>query len=170
MTHLVASMVEEVVGAESIAELWRAFGEAITPARLRLSYGAYWPRQPVAVERVWTFRAAPALNIVAAWGALRPDPVDPIAWLMLGVWPAHQGKGWADYLRQWLVQTAAAEFRVEYVGVEILRNNAEHLDRWLHRTPPGWRRIGEIEIPPPGGVFFACSVDRLTASEPRTRR
>lgn len=69
---------------------------------------------------------------------------------------AHQGKGWADYIRQWLVQTAAAEFRVKYVGVEILRNNVEHLDRWLHRTPPGWRRVGEIEIPAPGGVFFAC--------------
>jgi hypothetical protein len=135
---------------DPVIELWRSFGDAIGQAKLREAYGSYWPRHPVAGELVWRFTE---FGHEVAWSAARRDPVEPIAWLMLGVWPAFQRYGWADAIRAW---TAAAAFAnwpaIDAVGVAILHSNPTHLARWASKDD--WRFVGALEYPRPGESIF----------------
>lgn len=130
--------------------LWTAFGDAIGQEQLRAAYGSYWPREAVYGERVWRFTE---FGQDVAWSAARRDPVEPLSWIMLGVWPAFQRRGYADIIRAWTAGTAFAWWpEVDAVGVAILHSNPTHLARWASKD--GWRFVGALEYPAPGHSIF----------------
>jgi hypothetical protein len=143
-------MAVERLNEEATYRCWCAFGEAIGLADLRTAYGPHWPRRPVASEKAWRFMD---LGKPAAWSAARRDPVEPLAMLMLGVWPEFRSRGYADKIRDWTARAAFSKWPdIDAVGVAILHSNPSHLARWASKD--GWRFVGALDYPAPGESFF----------------
>lgn len=133
------------------AYTWKLFTEAVGLEKVRRMYGQYWPRPPVPQERLWQ---AWGPQDLIGWISLRPDPVDPVVWMAMGIWPNHQGVGHSNPLFKWSLKKTFELFPDTAAMFYAVSKNNEGLLKYIIE---GERveRVGETTFPEPGFVYFA---------------
>ena len=129
--------------------------------KVREMYGADWPRPPVQGEEWFIFREHGRL---VGWSAVRQDPVEPYAWMILGVFPGFQKSGKSYWISRWTVYEAFKIFNVPYLMFAISRNNTGYLAWQIRMIENGQSQVelaGTIEYPRPGYVLFGIERSKL---------
>src|SRR4030042_5251873 len=118
-------MKSRKISQTQAAALWHKFGEAIGFDMLRTNYGGNWPRSPVAGESVFTFGNDQGERV--GWASLRLDPVEPIVWLVMGIWPEFQKQNHAHEITRWAMKKVFSGTEANYIIIAISRDNREYL-------------------------------------------
>lgn len=142
------------------AKLWRAFYDAYGPVVMLQAFG--WTDAASGLhdkgERVYEFFAG---HERIGWAAVIPH-TNGIEWyLSRGVWPKHQGHGYAQRIGDLMVDLAFKELGALAVTVEVYDTNRKHLARMKRlarglRRPEDalWRPSGRVTLPKPGHWRF----------------
>ena len=137
-------------------QLWVKFGLAIGIETLRKIYGQYWPRKTLPEELVWEWYDGKKL---IGWTALRHDLLEPIIWVIIGVFPEHQN---SEYSRQIFDKTVEKGFLiypdVKWVFVCISKKNKKYYC-YMKGNTSRWEKVGEMDIPEPGYTLFGMEKD-----------
>lgn len=138
----------------------REYSEAIGIELTRKLYGEYWPRLLVLNECLWVAYEA---DKQCGWVALRPDPVDPIVWEMLGIFPDFQHKGYMKEIFKWAVLKSFSLWPNRAMCYAISKHNPDFIEYNYRKTlkhPETRCVMGETYWPKPGYVIFAILSDR----------
>lgn len=151
--------------------LWTCFGEAIGIDKLHDFYGEYWPRPPLPREVVWEWTDN---GKRIGWSSVRPDILDPLVWMMVGIFPSYQNQGYNKEIIKWTVREGFNKFiDAQWLFVAVSKRNVEHLEtRFAYQAKykTKWIVAGEMFEPPPGYVIFGISRERyLQPSEHEDR-
>ena len=141
-------MIFQEVTEWGAGQLWNNFGRAIGFDKLREIYGPNWPRPLAAHERLFFLSEGDRLF---GWVSIRKDPVEPFAWLALGVWPQYQQQGCMNKLASHAYREAFKDPGIDWVMFCVSRNNKSYLKNLIQKKVPV---AGYINVPPPGYVFF----------------
>jgi hypothetical protein len=142
-------MTYEEIPAERVLSFWEGFGRAVGVENLRKAYGDYWPRGPVYGEKVW---AVWGEGGVIGWVSLRPDPVEPIVWMALGVWPRYNKMGNSKAIFKWSIGRAFYLYPNAQAMFWAVNNDNLDLLNYNKGTSPV---VGGIHFPQPGFTYFA---------------
>ncbi len=130
-------------------KLWQQFGEEIGNEELRQCYGSYWPRQPVQGERVWEVFDFQRVG----WLSLRPDPVDPVIWFVVGILPQYQRAGASKEIFRWAARKAFEEWpKAEAMIFAVNKKNEQYLkvqEKTINKV-----KMGELLFPSGSYVLF----------------
>ena len=147
--------------------IWCDFADDIGLEHMRQTYGRYWPRYPVRDERVYK-----ALNTGGeriGWVAIRPDPVDPMAWQCSGIFERFRGNGFSKIILQWSAMKSYKLWGVEAMLFEISNHVLlqpyiqYHIKRIFEKRIPGEYVAGFINTPAPGYTIFGIMLDEFLA-------
>ncbi len=151
-----------LLNPDDIFNLWSIFGEAIGMDKLHQFYGNYWPRKPLSGEMVWKWTKG---NKTIGWSAIRQDILDPIIFLMVGIFPEHQYLGNSKIIIRWTVEEGFNIFSdCSWLFVAVSKKNKDHLEtrmRYQAKHPTKWIIAGEMNVPEPGYVIFGIERDRF---------
>lgn len=151
--------------AAKIRELWEDFGKIIGLESLHNLYGDYWPRDPIPGEIVFVWHDE---NRYIGWMAIRPDPVEQIMWIIAGILPQYQDQ---DYHKIMFIKTITEGWEIyshiKWVCMSISHHNTrfiKYLDN-LTKEVCWFRRVGGMDIPPPGYIVFALEKEKYLKSK-----
>ena len=142
-------MTHREIPAEQVLVFWEGFGKAIGIETLKKTYGDYWPRSPVYGERVC---AVWNENEIIGWISLRSDPVEPIVWMALGVWPKYSKTGNAKAMFKWSIGRAFYLYPDAEAMFWAVSNNNPDL---VNYNKGKASIVGGIHFPEPGFTYFA---------------
>jgi GNAT superfamily N-acetyltransferase len=130
--------------------------------KVREMYGADWPRPPVQGEEWFIFREHGRL---VGWSAVRQDPVEPYAWMILGVFPDYQKQGYSYWISRWTIYRAAKIFPdIQYVLFAVSFHNETYLSwqrKQIKEKKTQIQNFGFILVPPPGYAIFGIETNKL---------
>jgi hypothetical protein len=153
-------MIENKISIDPF-KLWESFGEAIGIDKLHNFYGEYWPRSPLSGEFVWEWTDN---GNRVGWSSVRRDILDPVIWMMVGIWPRFQNQGYNKEIIKWTVREGFIKFiDAQWLFVAVSKKNVEHLEtrfKYQAKYKTKWIVAGEMFEPPPGYVIFGISKER----------
>ena len=142
-------MKSRLLNEENAYLLWVTFAAKVGINQLRASYGEYWPRQSLEGEKVYEW----SNDELIGWSAIRKDPLEPVFWINVGIFPDQRGKG---YSKEIFWSTIDEGFRVfkdaEWCWSAISRKNKKPFSYTKRDTE--WVRVGEMVVPEPGYTIF----------------
>jgi len=148
--------------SDNAFKLWGNFGLEIGMDKLHAFYGSYWPRAPLRGEIVFEHYD----QELVGWSALRRDILDPVIWMMVGIFPEYQNQGYNKEIIKWTVKTGFQMFPdCSWLMVAVSKANKEHLEtRFAYQAKykTKWIVAGEIFAPPPGYVIFGISREKYS--------
>lgn len=153
-------MEAERLNSDQVYQCWVAFGNHIGVDKLKKLYGGNWPRHPVEGESAFLFRED---GEKIGWVSIRPDPVEPIAWLVMGIWPEFQKKNYAHEITRWAMKKVFSETTMDYILIAISRNNKEYFEKIKERVMgrnSKMKYAGYLDVPFPGYDYFAIERKR----------
>lgn len=125
-------------------------------------YGKDWPRPPLEGEEFYSFWEKGEL---IGWSAIRQDPVEPYAWMILGVFPDYQKQGYSYWISRWTIYRAAKIFPdIQYVLFAVSFHNETYLSwqrKQIKEKKTQIQNFGFILVPPPGYAIFGIETNKL---------
>lgn len=148
--------------AQQFAPLVRSFFDAHGAEQMKASYD--WDRPSTQMfkgETVWEFRleADGESPITVGWGSMHfntRDAEQGDAVLLVGVFPAHQRKGYRTKILDWMAERAK-KLGATSVSMIVYKANKAHYDRIMreaHAKDSPWIYAGDCFYPPPGFGMF----------------
>jgi GNAT superfamily N-acetyltransferase len=152
--------------AQQVAPMWRAFYETHGPEVMARAYGWEGPEcRPIRKgERVWAFFVGGHL---VGWGSALmnlSDPDDSSATLVVGVFPAYQGRGIRRQIIDWMSEWAkgkGAAYASLIVFSQNEKNHARHMREALDAGP--WIWAGDVWFPEEYSIFVRDLQDKEVA-------
>lgn len=142
---------KRLLNNEEAYSLWQEFGEAVGLSQLKDSYGEYWPRKPLPQELV--FEWFDEDEQIIGWSAIRPDPLEPVFWIVVGIFPDQRNKGYSKEIFWSTIDEGFRIFKdVEWCWSAISKKNKKPFSYTKRETQ--WSYVGEMIQPPPGYTLF----------------
>lgn len=129
--------------------LWVRFGAAIGQEELKRSYGEYWPRRSLAEELVWEWTEFKEL---VGWSAVRRDPLEPLFWVMIGIFPDQSGNGYGKAIFHETIQKGFEIFPADWCFSAVSKKRGKVFPYMKEGSE--WIKVGEMNIPEPGYLIF----------------
>ena len=139
----------KLLNKEETYDLWVYFGNDIGSNELKRSYGEYWPRQPLADELVWEWEDFKEL---VGWSAVRPDPLEPVFWVMIGIFPNHGGNGYATKIFYQTIKNGFELFPACWCFSAVSKKCGKIFPYMKEGSE--WVKAGEMNVPDPGYDIF----------------
>lgn len=136
--------------------VWVRFGAAIGSEELKRSYGEYWPRRPLADELVWEWAN---FKEVVGWSAVRKDPLEPVFWAMIGIFPNKKSRGYAKVIFRETIRKGFNFFPADWCFAAVSKKCGKVFP--YMKEGSGWIRAGEMNVPEPGYLIFGWKRNKL---------
>lgn len=142
-------MKSRLLNAEEAYCVWVAFGMATGIKDLHESYGNYWPRYPLDGEQVYEW----SNDELIGWSAIRKDPLEPVFWIVVGIFPDQRDKGYSKPIFWETIKMGFEVFKdAEWCWSAISKRNKKPFSYTKRETE--WVYVGETVIPEPGYTIF----------------
>jgi hypothetical protein len=151
--------------ARRAAQLIERFFEAQGPEKMKAAYGwdnAQSGTQFYRDEKFWSF--SNSAGEVVGWANMffsTKDPSDNEAHIMLGVFPAHERKGYRLMIFGWLARKAKS-LGADMMTMTVSKANEAHYERSLREAASEdspWIHSGDVWCPAPGYGHFLQFLD-----------
>jgi GNAT superfamily N-acetyltransferase len=149
-------------------KLLKDFCEEHGAEQIKASYGWTngYPRASFRGERSWSFHVA---DKRVGWGSILLDlaeGTDDEATLIVGVFPAHQQRGYRVAILDWLCEKAK-KLGADTAAMSVKKSNEAHYNRTIREShTPGspWKYAGDVWFPEPGYGYFVRPLHEEKAS------
>jgi hypothetical protein len=142
-------LLNKLLSRDDAYSLWVRFGDAIGSDELKRSYGEYWPRRQLADELVWEWADFKEL---VGWSAARKDPLEPVFWAIIGIFPDKKGNGYAKRIFRETIDMGFNLFPTDWCFAAVSKKCGKVFP--YMKEGSGWVKVGEMNVPEPGYLIF----------------
>lgn len=154
-------MEQRLLNDNDAYNLWVDFGQKMGLESLKNSYGSYWPRKPLEGELVYEWSGGGVIG----WSAIRRDVLEPVFWIVVGIFPNEQGKGYSPEIFWSTIKIGFEAFRdVQWCWSAISKKNKKPFS--YTRRDTEWIYVGEMVAPEPGYTIFGFRRDQIRSVRP----